>query len=77
MSTQPVTAAPTTIDTIANLEDVEVSVALRTDAYSFSRLISAFERDREVTGHEDSFNDWLLNIAFDWVEEVEKPTPIR
>jgi hypothetical protein len=74
---QPAPATPTTIDTIANLEDVEVTVGLRTDAYSFSRLISAFERDREVTGHEDSFNDWLLNIAFDWVTEVEKPTPLR
>jgi hypothetical protein len=68
---------PTTIETIGNLQDVEVIIGLRTDAYSFSRIISAFERDRELTGHEEPFNEWLLGIVFDWVTEVEKPVPLR
>lgn len=71
------TANPTDIiTTLGGLEDVEVAVTVKTDAYSFSRLLTAYETDKQLTEHGLSFNEWVLAVVFDWVTEVEKPKPL-
>lgn len=71
-------AAPSDIiTTLGGLEDVEVALTVKTDAYSFSRLLAAYETDKQLTEHTFSFNEWVLAVVFDWVSEVEKPTPNR
>lgn len=70
-------ATPTAVETLATLESVDVNINLQTNAYSFSRILFAYEKDQQLTGHSLPFEEWLLAIIFDWVSEVEKPTPHR
>ena len=73
---------PTTTQTQGiqyNTEADEVSFGLVLDAVTFTRMLAAFDKDlTHITQPGDiSFNDWLVAVVLDWVEEVEKPIARR
>lgn len=62
-----------------NIESDEVSFGLVLDAVTFARMLAAYDKDlTQITQPGDlSFNDWLVAVVLDWVEEVEKPVARR
>ena len=62
-----------------NIESDEVSFGLVLDAVTFTRMLAAYDKDlTQITQPGDlSFNDWLVAVVLDWVEEVEKPPIAR
>lgn len=61
---------------MANTEtNTTATLTINADPAVLERIQVAFQRDSTASGH--SFDEWLLGIVLDWVEEVEKPEPIR
>lgn len=54
------------------------TIQIHTDEATLNRILAGYERDKqEFTRTPVLFNDWLLSIVLDWIEEVEKPVPQR
>ena len=55
------------------------TITLELDTETSRRIVEGYYRDqREFTRDRDkTFNQWLLGIILDWVEEVEKDVPTR
>ena len=55
-----------------------VSLCVSLDARTYDRVLAAYHRDQqEFSRSEKEFSEWALGIILDWVEEVEKPVPVR
>jgi hypothetical protein len=52
---------------------------LTTDEKTFNRILAGYARDKQefTKSTPESLNEWILGIVLDWIEEVEKPVPVR
>lgn len=55
-----------------------VSLCVSLDSRTHERILAAYQRDKQEFSHsEKTLPEWILGIVLDWVEEVEKPVPVR
>jgi hypothetical protein len=56
-----------------------VSLCVSLDSRTYDRILAAYQRDQQEFSRdsEKNLSEWLLGIVLDWVEEVEKPVPVR
>ena len=61
---------------MANTEiNTTATLTVNADPAVIERIRTAYRIDSTARGQ--SFDEWLLGIVLDWVEEVEKPAPVR
>lgn len=54
---------------------VTASLTIQLHRASLDRILEAHKRDQTANG--ETLDEWLTQIILDWVEEVEKPEPVR
>lgn len=51
------------------------SLNIQVPRNTLDRILAAHQRDKTAQG--SSLDEWITEIVLDWVEEVEKPEPVR